>query len=97
MASTVGTTDQVTDVIQVYGADWCPDCRGAKAVLDAAGAVYDYIDLVADESATRTAEQISGQKHIPVVVFPDGVFYVEPTKTELALKLGVLKTEPPLD
>jgi len=91
MASMVGTTDQVTNIIKMYGADWCVDCRNAKQVLEAEGVTYDYIDLVADESAAATAESISGQKHIPVIVFPDGVFYVEPTKAELALKIRALK------
>jgi len=91
MASTTGTTHQVADHIVVYGADWCPDCRMAKAVLDAEGADYEYVDLVADESGADRAEAISGQKHIPVVVFPDGVFYVEPTKAELVLKTRALR------
>ncbi len=91
MASTTGTTDQFKDTIVVYGADWCLDCRNAKLVLDAEGVDYDYIDLMADESAAARAEAISGQKHIPVVVFPDGVFYVEPRKKELALKIRALQ------
>jgi len=91
MTSTIGATNQVTDRIVMYGADWCRDCRNAKEVLDTEGAEYEYVDLVADESAARVAEQISGQKHIPVIVFPDGVFYVEPTRTELALKLSALR------
>jgi len=91
MASTTGTTDQVRDVIVMYGADWCGDCRNAKQVLDTEGVAYDYVDLVADEAAATVAESISGQKHIPVIVFPDGVFYVEPTKTELALKIRTLE------
>jgi len=94
MASTVGTTDQVKDVIVMYGADWCGDCRNAKQVLDTEGVAYDYVDLVADESAAGVAESISGQKHIPVIVFPDGAFYVEPTKTELALKIRALQGAP---
>ena len=90
MASTTGTTDQIPERIQLYGSDWCPDCRMAKAVLDAAGVDYDYIDLGDQAAAPAKAEQISGQKHIPVIVFPDGTYYVEPTKIELALKLQAL-------
>jgi len=90
MASGSGTTTEFTDTIQVYGADWCPDCRRAKAVLDAAGVVYQDIDLDADEAAAAKAEAISGMKHIPVVVFPDGAYYVEPTNTDLGAKLQAL-------
>jgi len=90
MASSTGTTTQVESQIVMYGADWCPDCRMAKAVLNEEGADWRYVDLVTDESAAGVAESISGNKHIPVVVFPDGVFYVEPTKAELALKVRAL-------
>jgi glutaredoxin len=62
----------------------------AKQVLDGENVDYDYINLVTDKDAAKRAEEISGQKHIPVIVFPDGVFYVEPTRAELALKLRSL-------
>ncbi|MDR2896420.1 MAG: NrdH-redoxin [Propionibacteriaceae bacterium] len=93
MASTTGKTDQFSSVITVYGADWCIDCRHAKAWLTAAQAAFDYVDLGTDQAAAAKAEAISGQKHIPVVVFPDGVFYVEPTKVELLMKLEALKAQ----
>jgi len=93
MASTVGTTDQTKDVIQVFGSDWCPDCRLVVAILDGESMEYEYTDLGAEEEAHEAAERISGQKHIPVVVFPDGVYYVEPTKTEMVLKVRALKAE----
>ncbi len=91
MASATGTTTMFSERVQLYGADWCPDCRRAKAVLNRAGVAYDDFDLVEDVEATKRAEEISGQKHIPVVVFPDGVFYVEPTDKELGLKLAALE------
>ena len=90
MASTTGTTQVFSDKVVMFGADWCIDCRHAKSVLETEGIDFEYIDLVEDESAVARAEEISGQKHIPVIVFPDGVFYVEPTKKELALKLRAL-------
>ncbi|MDR0285524.1 MAG: NrdH-redoxin [Propionibacteriaceae bacterium] len=90
MASATGTTTECGEQVRVYGADWCRDCRGTKAVLEAEGVAFDYIDLLADAAAAGVAERISGSKHIPVVVFPDGVFYVEPTKAELALKVRTL-------
>ena len=93
MASTVGTTDQVKDVIQVFGSEWCPDCRMVTAILDGESIEYDYIDLGEEEEAHEAAERISGQKHIPVVIFPDGVYYVEPTKTEVVMKIRALEME----
>ena len=91
MASTTGTSPEHVDVITLFGSQWCPDCLRAKAVLDAAGVAYDYVDLGDQEEAPARAEAISGQRHIPVVVFPDDVFYVEPTNTELGLKLAALQ------
>ena len=93
MASTTGVTDQVESQIVMYGADWCVDCRNAQTVLDASGVAYSHVDLMADETAAARAEQISGSKHIPVIVFPDGVFYVEPTKAEVGLKIRALQAE----
>ena len=90
MTSTIGITEHISQKVVVYGADWCIDCRNAKEVFELEGTDYEYIDLVADESAASRAEEISGQKKIPVIIFPDGVFYVEPTKKELALKLRSL-------
>ena len=73
--------------ITMYGADWCRDCRRSKALLDRRGIDYDYIDLeVVDDGADR-AKAISGRTQIPVVVFPDGTHFTEPTDAELAAKL----------
>jgi mycoredoxin len=73
--------------ITMYGADWCRDCRRSKALLDRRGIDYDYIDLeVVDDGADR-AKAISGRTQIPVVVFPDGTHFTEPTDAELSEKL----------
>ena len=90
MASTTGTSPEHFDVTTVFGADWCPDCRRAEAVLQTAGVPYDKVDLAGDAAAAARAEAISDQRHIPVVVFPDDTFYVEPTNVELGLKLQAL-------
>jgi glutaredoxin len=91
MASTTGSSPEHFDTITVFGADWCPDCRRAKAVLTTAEVPFDEIDLESDVAAAGRAEAISGQRHIPVVVFPDDTFYVEPTNIELGLKLRALR------
>ncbi|WP_344250171.1 glutaredoxin family protein [Isoptericola hypogeus] len=73
--------------LTMYGAQWCGDCRRAKRVLDARGTAYVNVDLAADPTRADHAEAISGRKNIPVVVFPDGDFLVEPTDAELTAKL----------
>ena len=73
--------------ITMYGADWCRDCRRSKALLDARGVDYEYVDLEAVVDGAERAKAISGRTQIPVVVFPDGTHFTEPTDTELAAKL----------
>lgn len=76
--------------ITVYGADWCSDCRRSKALLDTEGVDYTWIDVEADESAAAKALAISGRTSIPVVVFPDGAYLVEPSDEALKAKLAVV-------
>lgn len=36
-----------TEII-VYGADWCPDCRRAKRILEENKTVYHWVDIDKD-------------------------------------------------
>ncbi|MCL2515249.1 MAG: thioredoxin family protein [Microbacteriaceae bacterium] len=83
MAETPETFDKIT----MFGAAWCGDCRRSKALLDKLNVDYDYVDLEAELDGAARAEAISGRKNIPVVVFPDGAHFTEPTDAELAAKL----------
>ncbi|GEK80298.1 mycoredoxin [Agrococcus baldri] len=76
--------------IQMYGADWCRDCRRTKAQLDGLGIAYEYIDVEHDDAAAAEAKRISGRMSIPVVVFPDGSHQVEPSNAEVEAKLAAL-------
>jgi len=77
--------------ITMYGADWCGDCRRAKAWFDERGIAYDYVDLVDDpEQTERVLERNGGVKKIPVIVFPDDSHLVEPTNAELAAHVDSL-------
>ena len=76
--------------ITVYGADWCSDCRRSKALLDAEGVDYTWVDVEHDESAAAKALAISGRTSIPVVVFADGAFLVEPSDEALRTKLAAV-------
>lgn len=79
--------DTSPDRILMFGAGWCSDCRRSKALLDAQGAEYDYVDLEAVDDGADRAYAVSGRTQIPVIVFPDGSHLVEPTDAELAAKL----------
>ena len=85
------TSPTATDLnharITMYGAAWCGDCRRSKALLDRRGVHYDYVDLEVVVDGADQAKAISGRTQIPVVVFPDGTHFTEPTDAELAAKL----------
>ncbi len=72
----------------MFGAEWCGDCRRAKRLLTALSVPFEWIDVAADEEAVREAKAISGRSKIPVIVFPDGSFVVEPGDHELAAAVG---------
>ncbi|SHF33095.1 glutaredoxin family protein [Streptoalloteichus hindustanus] len=73
--------------VVMYGAEWCGDCRRAKAWLVRNAVPFTEIDVEHDEAAQRRAVELSGRQNIPVVVLPDGGILVEPTDAELAAAL----------
>jgi mycoredoxin len=76
------------DVLTVYGADWCPDCRRTKRWLDASGIEWRYVDRDADPDLKRRLAD-AGYLAIPVVVFPGGTILVEPSDADMAAATGV--------
>ena len=79
--------------VTVYGAYWCPDCRRSKKFLGEQFIPYRWIDIEQDLAGEAyVLEKNNGKRIIPMIVFEDGSFLVEPTNAELAKKLG-LKTE----
>ena len=79
--------------VTVYGAYWCPDCRRSKKFLGEQFIPYRWIDIEQDLAGEAyVLERNNGKRIIPLIVFEDDSFLVEPTNAELAKKLG-LKTE----
>jgi mycoredoxin len=76
----------------MYGAGWCSDCRRSKALLDKLAIDYDYVDIEESAEAADRALKISGRTSIPLIVFPDGAFQVEPSDVELKDKLDALSS-----
>jgi mycoredoxin len=64
-------------MLTVYGADWCGDCRRAKAALARRGTPHAYVDLLAAPDA-QAALQAAGILAIPVIAFPDGRVLIDP-------------------
>ncbi|MEO0023606.1 MAG: hypothetical protein RL196_47 [Actinomycetota bacterium] len=82
------TDSNSTAAVTYYGADWCVDCRRSKAVLNASGVAY--VERNVEESAelAAEAEAIAGRKNIPVILFADGEFLVEPSDADLKAALA---------
>jgi thioredoxin reductase (NADPH) len=79
--------------VTVYGAYWCPDCRRSKKFLGEQFIPYRWVDIEQDLAGEAyVLEKNNGKRIIPMIVFEDESFLVEPTNAELATKLG-LKTE----
>lgn len=70
--------------VVVFGADWCADCRQAKAWLRHNNVPFTDIDVERDtEARDRAIELADGRRNIPVVLLPDGSVLVEPTDADL--------------
>jgi thioredoxin reductase (NADPH) len=78
------------DLIRIYGASWCPDCRRAKRFLGDQRIPYEWHDVEVDPDGVRIVhERNNGNNIIPTIVFPDGSHLSEPSNEELADKLGL--------
>ena len=74
--------------ITMYGADWCGDCRRAKAYFVKHNVAFEYIDLEANpDQVEEVLDRSGGVKRIPLIVFADGTYLIEPSNAELAAKL----------
>jgi thioredoxin reductase (NADPH) len=79
--------------VTVYGAYWCPDCRRSKNFLGEQFIPYRWVDIEQDkEGEAYVLRRNDGRRIIPMIVFEDDSFLIEPTNAELARKLG-LRTE----
>ncbi|AOY55617.1 MAG: hypothetical protein RI933_275 [Actinomycetota bacterium] len=67
-----------------YGADWCSDCRRSKAQLNELGVKYELRDVEKEPEFAIQSELVAGRKNIPVILFEDGKFLVEPSNIQLA-------------
>ncbi|MBB6462011.1 glutaredoxin domain-containing protein [Flammeovirga kamogawensis] len=75
--------------IQLFGADWCPDCRRAKAFLNDNNIDYTFIDVDLDKEATLKVEQINNGKRIIPTVIINGKSFTNPSNIELSAVLGI--------
>ena len=73
----------IPDILTVYGASWCGDCRNTQRYLDAAGVDYRYIDVGLDMAAQALLDD-AGYRAIPLILMADGTVLIEPSERELA-------------
>jgi len=78
----------MTDIL-LYGADWCPDCRRAKAFLEENNVDYTFIDVDLDKESTAKVEAINNGKRIIPTAIIKGKTYTNPDNIELASVLGI--------
>jgi thioredoxin reductase (NADPH) len=77
-------------MIRVYGASWCPDCRRAKRFLGDQRISFEWHDIEVDPDGVRVVqERNDGNNIIPTIVFTDGTHLAEPSNEQLADKLGL--------
>ncbi len=85
--------DASSETITVIGANWCPDCRRAKAFLGEQRVPFEWVDLELRPEMTAVVEGYNnGARVIPTIVFPDGSHLSEPSNDELADKLGLARS-----
>jgi thioredoxin reductase (NADPH) len=78
------------DIIKVYGASWCPDCRRAKRFLGDQRVPFEWHDIEVDPDGVRVVQgRNNGNNVIPTIIFPDDSHLAEPSNEELAEKIGL--------
>ncbi len=76
-------------MIELYGADWCPDCVRAKAFLKEQNIAYQFIGVDLDEAATKKVEKINKGKRIIPTIIINGKPYTNPDNAKLSSVLGL--------
>ncbi len=78
------------ELLTLYGANWCPDCRNTKQYLGEQAVQYHWVDVDKDAGANQIiADLNNGKRVIPTIVLPDGEALINPSNADLAKKLGL--------
>ncbi len=75
--------------VQLFGADWCPDCRRAKNFLRDNAINFEFIDVDAYDWATQKVEEINNGKRIIPTVLIDGKPHTNPDNVKLTELLSI--------
>tara|TARA_Y100000768_G_C23639308_1_gene523325 strand:- start:246 stop:491 length:246 start_codon:yes stop_codon:yes gene_type:complete len=75
--------------IKFYTTDWCGDCTRSKSLLNKLNINFDEINVDTNSDANEYITKLqNNQRRIPVIVFEDGTYLVEPTDPELLDKIN---------
>lgn len=78
-----------TPKIQMFGAQWCPDCRRTKEFLTKNNIPFTYINVDIDSDASALVEKINnGKRIIPTLLINDQTI-INPQNHQLARILGI--------
>ncbi len=87
LSSALGINE--TGRVQLFGADWCPDCRRAKNFLRDNAINFEFIDVDANDWATQKVEEINNGKRIIPTILIDGKPFANPDNAELTELLSI--------
>src|SRR3984893_14158105 len=79
--------------IRVIGRKWSPQAHRVKYFLARHQIPYQWLDFETDAEARALVEHAGQARQLPLVLFPDGSHFFDPTLRQLGEKLG-LKTSP---
>ena len=86
----MGQNRRMPDEIEVFGTQWCGDCKRAKQFFGEQRIHYRFTDVDMDPEGLAYVEKVNaGKRIIPVIRFTDGSTLVEPSNADLAAKLGI--------
>jgi thioredoxin reductase (NADPH) len=75
--------------VQLFGADWCPDCQRAKVFLKEQEINFQFIDVDEQDWATDIVVEINRGKRIIPTILIDGMPYSNPDNPTLTRGLGL--------
>ena len=75
--------------VQLFGADWCPDCRRAKSFLRDNSINFEFIEVDKHDWASTKVEEINNGKRIIPTILIDNVPHTNPDNTTLTKLLSI--------
>jgi len=87
LASVLGINE--VGKVQLFGADWCPDCRRAKNFLRDNAINFEFIDVDKHDWATDKVEEINNGKRIIPTILIDNKPHTNPDNITLTDLLSI--------